>query len=80
VTVRSFLQSSARAALTARLRLPGFEWPQCHDDGTVDYYCPQMLRMVRRVEVITPEALALLPKDEAERVKRHLDRHAGVCA
>lgn len=78
MTVRAFLQSSARASFIARASIPGFEWPQCHDDGTVTYWCPQRRGMMRRATGITPDALALLPEDEQARVSRHLWRALGA--
>lgn len=75
MTVRAFLQSATRAAAAARIDLPGFEFPQCHEDGTIDYWCPRRWAMVRRVRTVPEDALTLLPEDEAARVRRHMHRH-----
>jgi hypothetical protein len=75
MTVRAFLQSATRASAAARIDLPGFEFPQCHEDGTVDYWCPRRWAMVRRVRTVPEDALTLLPEDEAARVRRHIHRH-----
>lgn len=77
MTVRAFLRSALRTAAIKRINLPGFEFPQCHKDGTVDYWCPRRWAMVRRVRVVPEDALMLLPADEAERVRRHLAEHGG---
>lgn len=52
----------------------------CHRDGSVTYYDPWLSRWVESAPIVPAHALAALPMGEAERVKRHLDRHAGVCA
>lgn len=52
----------------------------CHRDGSVTYFDPWLSRWVECAPIVPSHALAALPKDEAERVTRHLDRHAGVCA
>lgn len=75
MTVRAFLQSATRAAAAAQIDLPGFEFPQCHKDGTVDYWCPRRWAMMRRVRTVPEDALTLLPEDEAPRVRRHIHRH-----
>lgn len=80
MTVRAFLQSNARASFIARSSIPGFQFPQCHRNGTVDYWCPRKQEMVRQATTVPGDALALLPDDEAARVRRHLWRHQGVAA
>lgn len=75
MTVRAFLQSATRAAAAAQIDLPGFEFPQCHDDGTYDYWCPRRWGMVRGARVVPEDALTLLPEDEAARVRRHMHRY-----
>lgn len=74
MTVRAFLRSALRTAAAQSINLPGFECPQCHKDGTVDYYCPRRWAMVRRVRQVPEDALTLLPEAEAARVRRHLHR------
>jgi len=72
MTVRAFLRSALRTAAAQSIDLPGFEFPQCHKDGTVDYWCPRRWAMVRRARVMPEDALTLLPEAEADRVRRHL--------
>ena len=80
MTVRAFHCSALRTAAAQTINLPGFEWPQCHKDGTVDYYCPRRWAMVRRVRLVPEDALSLLPVAEAARVRRHLHRNLGAKA
>lgn len=77
MTVRAFLRSALRTAAAQAINLPGFEFPQCHDDGTVTYWCPRRWGMVRRVRQVPEDALTLLPEAEAARVRRRLHRHMG---
>lgn len=75
MTVRDFLRSATRAAAAAQIDLPGFEFPQCHADGTFDFWCPRRWAMVRRAPTVPEDALTLLPANEAARVRRHMHRN-----
>lgn len=78
MTVRAFLRSTLRTAALQAVDLPGFEFPQCHKDGTVDYWCPRRWAMVRRVRQVPEDALTVMPADEANRVRRHLAGRAAA--
>jgi hypothetical protein len=69
VTVRQFIGAVVRTVNCC----------SCHRDGTVSYYDAPSRSWVERAPIIPAEALALLPSDEADRVRRHLWRH-GVAA
>jgi hypothetical protein len=55
-----------------------YECPQCHHNGTVDYYCPRRGQMVRGASSVPADALALMADDETARVRRHLWRQMGA--
>lgn len=74
MSVRAFLRSAVRTAALAQIDLPGFEFPQCHQDGTFDYWCPRRWAMVRRASTVPEDALTLLPTAEADRVRRAIHR------
>jgi len=47
----------------------------CHRDGTVTYWCPRRQDWIANARDVPADALAILPDDEAARVRRHLYRH-----
>lgn len=52
--------------------LPATPCPTCHRDGRVTYWCPRRQEWIERAITIPPDALAILPSEEAARVRRHL--------
>lgn len=47
----------------------------CHRNGSVTYYDPLRQQWIENARTIPIHALAVLPRDEEDRVKRHLHRH-----
>lgn len=50
----------------------------CHRDGTVTYWSPRTRGWIEGAREVPADALAVLPQDEADRVRRHLWRAMGV--
>lgn len=67
MTIRSFLGVVARSANCAT----------CHRDGTVTYYDPLLARWVEGARTVPIHALTCLPRDEEDRVRRHLGMEAA---
>lgn len=49
--------------------------PICHRDGTVSYWSTRRQEWITFQEIMPDEDLAVIPFDEAARVRRHLDNH-----
>jgi hypothetical protein len=48
----------------------------CHRDGSVTFYDPLRQQWIENARTIPIHALTALPRDEEDRVRRHLERHA----
>ena len=70
MTIRAFLSVAVRTVNCVT----------CHRDGRFTYYDPWLSKWVEAASIVPAHALAVLPTDEADRVRRYMDRHAGVCA
>jgi hypothetical protein len=70
VTVRAFLGIVVRTVNCAT----------CHRNGTVTYWDPLKQEWIEGATSVPIHALAVLPRDEEARVRRHLLRHQGVAA
>ena len=70
MTIRSFLSIAVRTVNCVT----------CHRDGSLTYYDPWLSKWIEDAPIVQAHAMAVLPVDEADRVRRHMDRHAGVCA
>ena len=70
MTIRAFLSVAVRTANCC----------SCHRDGSVTYYDPWLSKWIEAAPIVPAHALEVLPVDESDRVRRHMDRHAGVCA
>jgi hypothetical protein len=70
MTVRAFLGIVARSVNCAT----------CHRNGTVTYYDPLKQQWIEGARTVPIHALTVLPRDEEERVRRHLGRNMAGAA
>lgn len=54
--------------------LPATPCPTYHKDGRVTFWRPRRQQWIERAVTVPPDALAILPAEEAARVRRHLWR------